>query len=143
MKERVSLAYISNRLFRSRTVLSVLALILLSGCFGRSPDIRQFVLGASVSPVTKERSPETAVVVGPVRLPAYLERPQMARLKGGGEVALDDFARWLGGFEENFLRAISLGLARELGSDRIVEDPSKAPFSIDYQVRLHVDPHLA
>jgi uncharacterized lipoprotein YmbA len=54
-------------------------------------------------------------------------------------VDLDEFSRWLGGFEENFLRAISLGLASELGSDRVAPAPSKAPFPFDYQIRLHVD----
>ena len=56
-----------------------------------------------------------------------------------GEVMLDEFDRWLGGFEEIFLRAITLGLARQLGSDRVVSAPSKAPFPFDYQIRLHVD----
>jgi uncharacterized lipoprotein YmbA len=80
-----------------------------------------------------------AVLVGPARLPAYLDRSQIATLQGGGEISLNEFNRWLGDFEENFLRALSLGLARELGSTKIVVAPSKAPFEIDYQVRLHVD----
>lgn len=120
-------------------VWAVFALLLLAGCLGRSPDVRHFVLGVSDSSSAAARAPGVAVLVGPVRLPAYLERSQMATLVGGGEVDLDEFSRWLGGFEENFLRAISLGLASELGSDRVAPAPSKAPFPFDYQIRLHVD----
>ena len=129
----------SDSTFMCRAGLAIAGLVLISGCLGRSPAVRHFVLGVSHSSVAMSRAPDVAVLVGPVRLPAYLERPQIARLASGGEVALDEFSRWLGGFEENFVRAVSLGLARELGSDRVVESPSRAPFPIDYQIRFHVD----
>ena len=41
------------------------------------------------------RLADVAVLVGPVRLPSYLERAQMARLESGGEIELDEFNRWL------------------------------------------------
>jgi uncharacterized lipoprotein YmbA len=97
------------------------------------------MLGTSASSTTVARSLDIAVLVGPVRVPAYLERSQIASLAGDGEIRLDEFNRWLGGFKENFLRALSLGLARELGSTRIVSAPSHAPFEFDYRIRLHVD----
>ena len=125
---------------RNQGILAVLAPLLIVGCLGRSPDVRHFVLGAAESPVSVERALEVAVLVGPVRLPAYLDRSQIATLDvADGEVELDEFNRWLGGFEENLVRAISLGLARELGSNRVVAAPSKAPFPFDYTIRLHVD----
>jgi len=122
-----------------RAMLMIAGLALCTGCLGRSPDVRNFMLGTSNSKSTIALAPDMAVLVGPVRLPAYLDRPQMATLESDGEVVLDEFDRWLGGFEENFLRALSLGLAQELGSVRVVAHPSKAPFPIDYQIRLHVD----
>ncbi len=124
----------------SRTTMSIIAIgILCGGCLGRSPEVRRFVLGATEAAVVDGKAPKAAIVVGPVRLPAYLERPQIARLRTGGEIELDQFNRWLGGFEENFLRALSLGLARELGSERVVSNPTRAPFELDYRIRLHVD----
>lgn len=123
----------------SQAIVLALTALLVVGCFGRSPDVRHFVLGASDSPATVERALKVAVLVGPARLPAYLERSQIATLEDDGEILLDEVHRWLGGFEENFVRAISLGLAREIGSDGVVAAPSKAPFPFDYQVRLHVD----
>lgn len=129
--------------FTNRTALRAMGMIavfiLFQGCLGRSPGVRHFILGTSASASTVARSPDTAVLIGPVQLPAYLDRSQIATLEGGGEVFLDEFNRWLGGFEDNFLRALSLGLARELGSAKVVVYRSKAPFAIDYQIRLHVD----
>ena len=117
-----------------------LCLVLVSGCLGRSPDVEHFVL-ASQGPAKVGEAGTTApaVLVGPVRLPAYLDRPQVARLGAGGSIALDEYTRWLGGFEENFLRAVSFEVARQTGSSRVVTHPSKAPFDFDAKVRLHVD----
>ncbi len=114
---------------------------LLLGCLGRSPGVDHYMLGMSDGPsaAVGQSTADVAVLVGPVRLPAYLERSQIARLAPRGEIELDEFSRWLGGFEENLLRSLSLGLARELGSIRIVAYPSTPPFPLDYRVRLHVD----
>jgi uncharacterized lipoprotein YmbA len=112
-------------------------------CLGRSPDVEHYMLGtesaSAPSGEASEGSSSLAVLVGPVVLPGYLERSKIARLASGGEVDLDEFTRWLGGFEENFLRSLSLGLARELGSLKVVAYPSSAPFPLNYRVRLHVD----
>lgn len=130
--------------FRRVTVLGLagsLCMIFVLGCLGRSPEVEHYMLGTTAvsSPSMNSEGSELAILVGPVVLPAYLARSQLARLEAGGVVELDEFSRWLGGFEENFLRGISLGLARELGSVKIVPAPSSAPFPLDYRVRLHVD----
>ncbi len=132
----------------------VLATVLFMGCLGRSPEVAHYMLGAAAPlgtavPTADEGSAnsatmetvasELAVVVGPVRLPAYLERSQIARLESDGKVELDEFSRWLGGFEANFLRALSLGLADRLDSVRVTAAPSRPPYPIDHRVRLHVD----
>ncbi|MCR9093874.1 MAG: PqiC family protein [bacterium] len=120
------------------TGLAILALA-MTACLGRSPSPEHYMLGTQASGPAGDAAPEIALLVGPVRLPAYLDRPQFARLEGQGEIELDEFARWLGGFEDNFLRALSLDLARRTGSIRIAASPSKAPFPFDARIRLHVD----
>jgi uncharacterized lipoprotein YmbA len=123
-----------------------LALVLAltgSGCLGRSPQLHHFMLGVAPLAPAEVGAPDVSVLIGPVRLPAYLVRPELARLGADGEIDLDDDHRWLGSFEENFLRATSLGVAQRLGATRVVTHPSKAPFPIEYTVRLHVDDFIA
>ncbi|MFP6655189.1 MAG: ABC-type transport auxiliary lipoprotein family protein, partial [Myxococcota bacterium] len=96
-----SLRRVMARNRKGRNILAALVFFLVAGCLGRSPDVRHFVLGVSNSSVATSRSTELAVLIGPVRLPAYLERSQMATLEEDGEIVLDEFGRWLGGFEEN------------------------------------------
>lgn len=122
------------------TGIAILAVVIsTTACLGRSPNPERYMLGTDGAGTAGDAAPEIALLVGPVRLPAYLDRPQFARLEGPGEIELDEFARWLGGFEENFLRALSLDLARRTGSIRIAATPSKAPFPFDARIRLHVD----
>lgn len=131
---------------RSTTLLLLIFVgiaCLLSGCLGRSPDVRHFMLGSqkmSAAPAAIEAGPsDLAVLIGPIRLPSYLERTQIARRVGGGEVELDEFNRWLGGFEANLTTALAADVRQRLGSVRVVGYPSAAPFPIDYSVRIHVD----
>ena len=120
-------------------IVSIGALIFLVGCLGRSPQVRLFTLGSQAQLERSARAPDLAVLIGPVRLPSYLKRPQIARRLGGGEVKLDEFNRWVGGFEENLIRALTEGVRRQLGSERVVGYPSQASFPMNYRVRLHVD----
>lgn len=134
----------SSRVGAARNALllfPMLCAISFVGCLGRSPEVEHFMLGTAeaADQAAPGVGPGLAVLVGPVRLPAYLGRPQIATLEDGGEVELDEFNRWLGGFEENFLRSIALGLARSLDSIRVAMHPSSAPFAFDYRVQLHID----
>ena len=133
--------------FQRKTMLGFPLLILAMsfGCLGRSPVSEHFVLGSGASPTAQSGGDlsNLAIVIGPVRLPSYLDRPQLARLEAGGEIELDQFARWLGGFEDNFLRALSLDVAGRTDSIRVTTHPSKFPFPADVRVRLHVDDLVA
>lgn len=115
------------------------ALLTGSGCLGRSPEVRRYVLGVDALPEMASRGPDLAILIEEVRLPAHLDRAQIARRGRGGEVELDEFHRWLGGFGKNVIRGVEAGLARQLGSIQVVAYPTRAPFPFDYRVRIHVD----
>jgi uncharacterized lipoprotein YmbA len=130
---------------RRRALLApaILFAAIVGGCLGRSPEVRHFVLGRPTADAVAPSVDGLAVLVGPVRLPEYLERAQIARLEASGEVRLDETNRWLGGFESNLLRALATGLAERLDSARVVSHPSNAPFEMDYRIRIHVDDLVA
>ena len=131
---------------RAGIMILLTVLMLGAGC-ARSPDVRHFMLGAPINtqaesladPGLDHVDSEMAVLVGPIRLPSYLDRPQIARRKGGGEIAFDEFNRWLGGFETNLTTALASDIRSRVGSPRVVAYPSSPPFPIDYSIRIHVD----
>jgi uncharacterized lipoprotein YmbA len=113
--------------------------LLVTGCLGRSPETRLYTLGSQPRPVNATIESDLAILVGPARFPRYLERPQLVRRLAAGEVELDEFNRWAGGFEENVIRALALDVENGIGSDRVVAYPSDPPFALDYRIRIHFD----
>jgi uncharacterized lipoprotein YmbA len=75
-----------------------------------------------------------AVGVGPVRFPAFLDRPQIVSRAGRNRLAVDEFHRWGGSLEDDFLRVLGENLGQLLGTSRILVEPAEARFPLDFRV---------
>jgi len=128
---------------RWRAALLGLALVAGAGCLGRSPAPRLYTLDAVNGTVAAPAPRELALVVGPVRLPHYLDCPQIVTREGANEVVVDEFHRWAGGLGANVLRVLATNLGERLQTRRVVTAPQPAPFPIDYQVFVDFDELVA
>lgn len=77
---------------------------------------------------------DLAVGVGPVRFPEFLDRPQIVSRAGTNQLALDEFHRWGGTLQDDFLRVLGENLGELLGTSRILVEPSEARFPLDFRV---------
>jgi len=75
-----------------------------------------------------------AVGVGPVRFPEFLDRPQIVSRAGPNRLALDEFHRWGGSLQDDFLRVLGENLGQLLGTSRILVEPAEARFALDFRV---------
>jgi hypothetical protein len=75
-----------------------------------------------------------AVGVGPVRFPEFLDRPQIVSRAGANRLALDEFHRWGGSLEDDFLRVLGENLGQLLGTSRILVEPAESRFALDFRV---------
>ena len=73
-----------------------------------------------------------AVGVGPVTLPKYFDRPQIASRAGRYELAYDEFERWAEPLETNVTRALVEHLARLIPTDRLAVFPWTRGTPVDY-----------
>ncbi len=116
------------------------SLALLAGC-GSSPDTRFYTL-ATVPPITKtaDRSstPQVAVGIRSVVLPADLDRPQIVTRTGPNTVHLAEFDRWSSPLRESVANVIAENLSVLLPADRVAVYPWPPGVSIDYQVIVEV-----
>lgn len=80
--------------------------------------------------------PCVAIGVGPVKLPEYLNRPQIVTRTSPGELQVAEFARWAEPLEENFTRVLAENLSMLLPASRTVAYPWDRSMRIDYQVRV-------
>ena len=123
-------------------MLTIVALLMhLAGCASSAPS-RFYVLSSlpgsnAESQVLKDESC-IAIGVGPVELPAYLDRPQIVTRVSENELNLAEFDKWAEPLKDNFSRVLVENLSTLLCADAISIFPWKGPTPIDYQVEVTV-----
>jgi uncharacterized lipoprotein YmbA len=78
------------------------------------------------------------VVVGPVTFPRILERPQIVTRSTENQIVYDDYHRWAGSMQEDFVAVLGDNLATLLNTKRVVRHPDAAPFAIAYRITVDV-----
>jgi uncharacterized lipoprotein YmbA len=78
-----------------------------------------------------------AVMVGPVSIPAEVNRPQFTVQVAPNQVAVDEFNRWAAPLSENIARVVAGNLAVLLGTPRVTVAPM-ANFEGAYRVTIGI-----
>ena len=124
------------------TALTIVALLMhLAGCASSAPS-RFYVLSplASSKAESQVLKDEGCIVlgIGPVELPAYLDRPQIVTRVSENELDLAEFDKWAEPLKDNFSRVLAENLSTLLCVDAISIFPWKGPTPIDFQVEVTV-----
>lgn len=110
-----------------------------AGCV-RTASTRFYTLSALSD--SKDRIPKivdnSAVGIGPVNLPDYLDRPQIVVRKSPHELHLAELDKWAGTLKYAIPRVIAENLSTLLASDHIFVFPWKSNLSIRYQVVIDI-----
>ena len=114
---------------------------LLAGCVLTTAPVSYYQLSplniARNTPVSAEAG--TMVFgIGPVRLPEYLDRPQLVTRMTPNRLHLSDSHRWAEPLGENIPRVVGENLAALLGTDRILLHPWPVSRTTDYQIMVQV-----
>jgi len=129
-------------LFSRLTALTIVALLMhLAGCASSAPS-RFYVLsslpGSNAESQALKDEGCIALGVGPVELPAYLDRPQIVTRASENELNLAEFDKWAEPLKDNFSRVLVENLSTLLCADAISIFPWKGPTPIDYQIEVTV-----
>jgi uncharacterized lipoprotein YmbA len=79
-----------------------------------------------------------AVGVGPVLLPAHLDRPQIVTRASENRLVLAEFHKWGEPLNTNFARALAEGLAVLLATEHVAIFPWRRAVPVDYQLEVRV-----
>lgn len=112
----------------------------LAGCF-RSGRPDQFYMlrateKAQAGPVAADGGPR--VGLGPIRIPAYLDRPQIVTALSAQEYQLSDNHRWAERLDVTVARVSAENLANLIPTERIVPHPWSRENAPDLQVAINV-----
>ena len=108
---------------------------------GASPATHHYVLSTVVDvPSGASATPSTPLVVGigPVRVPAYLDRPQMVIRRAPDVIEISEFDQWGEPLRDGITRVVAVNLARLLPDSRVVTFPWRSTDDIRYQIVLDI-----
>jgi uncharacterized lipoprotein YmbA len=107
-----------------RRVAALTALLALLAACGSTPPIRHYSLGpVAAAPAAPPAAADAGIVVGPVSLPAGIDRLQIVRTVDGARVDIADSHRWAGSLKDEVARRLAGGIARQTGIGRVVAWP--------------------
>jgi uncharacterized lipoprotein YmbA len=119
----------------------------VTGCasliFGPRPDPPKFYVltptsAAPAPPSSPSSSGGLILGLGPVKLPAYLDRNEVVVRAAENRLEFAKNDRWGESLEKNFQRVLTRDLASQLGTQQIVAYPWYATTKIDMQVEVEV-----
>ena len=118
----------------------------LAGCSSFLPKpkpnpSRIFVLFPDIEAAERQNSDPSAQLslgVGPVRLPAYLDRREIVIRVAPSRFDLSENDRWAEPLDENLTHVLTQNLSALLGSDRIISYPWPLDLKPQYRVEIQV-----
>lgn len=126
--------------FKVLAACALLALSMAIGCASTEPS--RFYLLSSVpgdSEAKRQVSEHcTSLAIAPVRLPDYLDRPQIVTRSGKNELLMAQFDRWAEPLAETFPRILAQNLSHLLCTKAIFLYPWKSSVEYDYRINIEI-----
>lgn len=124
--------------YAARWLVCALLCVLAAGC--ASPPTRFYRLSAASTPAqASTAAPSTvSLVVGPVSIPAAVDRPQFVVTAGPNEVRVDEFNRWAAPLADDIARVVAEDLVLMLGTPQVMLYPQQAGEAAQYRVSIGV-----
>ena len=126
--------------FRSLVLIAGIVMLTVMGCSG-TPPTRFYIL--SPSPDLKGTEPKTGeacptIGVGPVDVPAYLARPQMATTASENEIGYAPFDQWAQPLADNFSLVLAENVSKLVCNRWVYRFPWTGSDHPNYRVRVEV-----
>jgi uncharacterized lipoprotein YmbA len=118
------------------TIAAVLTFnALVAGC-AATPPSRFYTLSAASGPAAP--SSNLSIAVGPVTVPAVVDRPQIVVNLGPNQVRLEEFNRWAAPLQNNIARVVADNLVQMLGTPRVIAAVQTLTVDADYRAAIDV-----
>jgi len=121
-----------HRLVTIAAVFTFAAVV--AGC--ASPPSRFYSLSAATEPTAT--SSNLSIAVGPVSVPAVVDRPQIVVNLGPNQVRLEEFNRWAAPLQNNIARVVADNLVLMLGTPRVILSEQLLSADVDYRAAIEV-----
>jgi uncharacterized lipoprotein YmbA len=125
---------------RRRALLCAAITIALAGCASTPQTefytLADFPLPAAAAPLGE---PPLTVGVGPVKLPAYIDRPEIVLRVSDYKVDLLTFDNWAAPLDQRFPEALISDMQLQMPFARVIAYPPRLPTPADVQIEISVE----
>jgi uncharacterized protein len=125
--------------FVARTVAVALLVVVGAGaCLSASPPPKSYLLSAASPLVSSGRAAGPVVGVGPVAIPAYLDRSPIVLRTGSDEVRLSGDHHWAEPLRDGVPRVLAENLSTMIPTDAVAIFPWRTPWTVQYRVTVEI-----
>jgi uncharacterized protein len=122
-----------------RVIFFALCAITIAGCLSpRRDDSKFFVLSPVGADPGSMGSRQILVGLGPIKMPAYLDRQEVVTRVAPNRLELSGQDRWAEPLDSDFTRVLAQNLSSDLGTQRITFYPWYNTTQVDFQVKVNV-----
>jgi uncharacterized protein len=123
----------------SRMIIFALCATMVAGCLSpRRDNSKFFVLSPIAADPGSLASRQILVGLGPIKMPAYLDRQEVVTRVAPNRLELSGEDRWAEPLDSNFTRVLAQNLSSDLGTQRITFYPWYNTTRVDFQVKINV-----
>ena len=120
-------------------VTILVGVMTLTAC-GRTPPAKFYTLQpVQQSSLGKSLPENIALAVGPVAIPAALDRAEIVTRYAGNEVSFSEYHRWAGPLQKNIAAVLSQNIGSLLGTERITPFTRENIFRPTHRVVININ----
>ena len=128
------------KIIRIAYVAMVIGVLILSACGGRSKPAKFYTLQPVEQSSTGKSLPlNVALVVGPVAIPAALDRMEIVTRHAENEVSFSEYHRWAGPLEQNIAAVIAQNVGTLLDTERVTPFTHENIFQPTHRVVININ----
>jgi uncharacterized protein len=125
------------------TIVWVVAFLILGSCALRpSTTTKFYILSPLARPAVEKQDLKgkkcKTIGIGPLHLPAYLDRPQIVTRVNPNELKLAELDNWAEPLKDNIARVLAENISRLICTADVVTFPWKKSSRIDYQIDIKI-----
>jgi uncharacterized protein len=110
--------------------------IVLAAC--ASPSSRFYTLSAASKSAPAGPASHLSVAVGPVSIPAAVDRPEIVVSTGPNQVRLEEYDRWASPLQDDIARVVAANLVSMLGTPHVTQFPKSLAGAAAYRASIEV-----
>ena len=128
------------KIMRMALVAIGAGVLILTACGGRTPPAKFYTLQpVEQAAMGKSLPGDVALAIGPVAIPAGVDRPEIVTREADNQISFSDYQRWAGPLRASIASVIAQNVASLLGTERVTPFTRENIFQPTHRVVININ----